>query len=99
MAKKLGLTALLAVITVTFSGCAAGGGDFFYRGWKHFEWHVLGAYKDLTQLHRDRRPHPEKSVPRLHRADPLPPGLRSHRTPQLPRHDLRLRPRRQVVAL
>ena len=34
-------------------GCAAGGGDFFYRGWKHIEWHVLGAYKDLTQLHRD----------------------------------------------
>jgi hypothetical protein len=53
MAKKLGLSALLALITVTFSGCASGGGDFFYRGWKHLEWHVLGAYKDLTQLHRD----------------------------------------------
>ena len=53
MAKKLGLSALLAVIMVTFSGCAAGGGDFFYRGWKHLEWHVLGAYKDLVQLHRD----------------------------------------------
>jgi hypothetical protein len=53
MAKKLGLAALLAVTMFTFSGCAAGGGDFFYRGWKHIEWHVLGAYKDLVQLHRD----------------------------------------------
>ena len=53
MAKKLGLAALLAVVMVTFSGCASGGGDFFYRGWTHIEWHILGAYKDLVQLHRD----------------------------------------------
>lgn len=29
------------------------GGDFFYRAWKHFEWHLLGAYKDLVEFHRD----------------------------------------------
>ena len=53
MAKKLGLSLALVAVLLSFSGCAAGGGDFFYRGWKHLEWHVLGAYKDLTQLHRD----------------------------------------------
>ena len=53
MLKKLGMALALALTTVSFSGCAAGGGDFFYRGWKHLEWHVLGAYKDLVNLHRD----------------------------------------------
>jgi len=53
MLKKLGTAVLLAIMTVTFSGCAAGGGDFFYRGWKHLEWHILGAYKDLVEMHRD----------------------------------------------
>lgn len=28
-------------------------GDFFYRAWKHFEWHILGAFKDLEEFHRD----------------------------------------------
>mgnify|MGYP001616224773 FL=1 len=53
MAKKLGMALLIAATTLTFSGCAAGGGDFFYRSWKHVEWHFLGAYKDLVQFHRD----------------------------------------------
>jgi hypothetical protein len=35
------------------SGSAAGGGDFFCRAWNHLEWHVQGAYQDLTHLHRD----------------------------------------------
>ncbi len=53
MAKKLALALLIAVIAFTFTGCARGGGDFMYRGWKHFEWHILGAYKDLVELHRE----------------------------------------------
>jgi len=53
MLKKLGMALALTLTAVSFSGCAAGGGDFFYRGWKHLEWHVLGAYKDLVNLHRD----------------------------------------------
>lgn len=53
MVRKLGMALLLGVVSLVFSGCAAGGGDFFYRGWKHFEWHVLGAYKDLVQLHKE----------------------------------------------
>ena len=53
MLKKLGVALAFVALTFTFSGCAAGGGDFIYRGWKHFEWHSLGAYKDLVNLHRD----------------------------------------------
>lgn len=53
MLKKLGVALAFVALSFGFSGCAAGGGDFFYRGWKHFEWHILGAYKDLVQLHRD----------------------------------------------
>ena len=53
MLKKLGTAVLLAAMAVLYSGCAAGGGDFFYRGWKHLEWHILGAYKDLVNMHRD----------------------------------------------
>ncbi len=53
MAKKLGLVFMMVVVMFSFSGCASGGGDFFYRAWKHLEWHILGAYKDLVNLHRD----------------------------------------------
>lgn len=53
MLKRLALAVVCALTMVSFSGCARGGGDFFYRGWKHFEWHILGAYKDLVQFHRD----------------------------------------------
>ena len=53
MAKKLGLALMMVVVLFSFSGCAAGGGDFFYRAWKHFEWHILGAYKDLCEFHRE----------------------------------------------
>jgi hypothetical protein len=52
MAKKLLVGCLIIVVALSFSGCAHGGGDFLYRAWKHFEWHVLGAYKDLVDLHR-----------------------------------------------
>jgi hypothetical protein len=53
MARKMTLALMLVAVAFTFSGCARGGGDFFYRGWKHFEWHVLGAYKDMVEMHRD----------------------------------------------
>lgn len=53
MAKKVATLILAVVAALSFSGCAGGGGDFFYRGWKHLEWHILGAYKDLVNLHRD----------------------------------------------
>ena len=53
MAKKLTHLFLIAVIAVAFTGCARGGDGLFYRTWKHVEWHVLGAYKDLTDLHRE----------------------------------------------
>jgi len=53
MLRKLGVVLTLVVALAGFSGCAAGGGDFFYRGWKHLEWHILGAYKDLVNLHHD----------------------------------------------
>ena len=32
---------------------AIGSDDFFYRGWKHIQWHIMGAYKDFAQLHRE----------------------------------------------
>ncbi|MBI4565850.1 MAG: hypothetical protein HY716_14275 [Planctomycetes bacterium] len=53
MVKKVAVTAMLALMTMTFSGCARDTGSVFYRGWKHLEWHILGAYKDLVQLHRE----------------------------------------------
>ena len=53
MVRKLAVVAMLVVVMFGFTGCARGGGDFFYRGWKHFEWHILGAFKDLVQFHRD----------------------------------------------
>jgi len=53
MAKKVATLILALGTALSFSGCARGGGDFFYRGWKHLEWHILGAYKDLVNLHRD----------------------------------------------
>ncbi len=53
MAKKVARAVLAVVVAIAFTGCARGGGDFFYRGWKHLEWHILGGYKDLVNLHRD----------------------------------------------
>ena len=53
MAKKAALILMLVVVAFAFSGCASGGGDFWYRSWKHIEWHFLGAYKDLVELHKD----------------------------------------------
>ena len=51
--KKLGIALLMAVVVAAFSGCAQDSGGVFYRIWKHFEWHLLGAYKDLANLHKD----------------------------------------------
>jgi len=53
MAKKLILALMLVTVVVSFTGCARGGEGFFDRVWKHFEWHMLGAYKDLVELHRE----------------------------------------------
>lgn len=50
--KKVGYGLLAALILVTFGGCSTGD-SFFQRGWKHIEWHILGAYKDLVNLHKD----------------------------------------------
>ncbi len=52
MAKKVGMALLIAVVAVSSSGCGGSGG-IFYRAWKHFEWHLLGAYKDLVELHKE----------------------------------------------
>ena len=52
MLKRMTCALMLAIVLVGFSGCV-GGGDFFYRGWKHIQWHILGAYKDFAQLHRE----------------------------------------------
>lgn len=51
--RKIGLAIVLAVVAGTFTGCARDSGSFFYRGWKHIEWHILGAYKDLVELHKE----------------------------------------------
>ncbi len=51
--KKALLVLALCGIVLPFTGCVHGGSDFFYRGWKHIEWHILGAYKDFVQLHRE----------------------------------------------
>ncbi len=53
MAKKLGLVLMMLVIALTFSGCARDSGSVFNRVWKHLEWHLLGAYKDLVELHKE----------------------------------------------
>jgi hypothetical protein len=53
MAKKMVCALLLVAVLFSFTGCASGSGDFFYRAWKHLEWHILGAYKDLCELHRE----------------------------------------------
>ena len=53
MAKKAGLALLILVAAVAFTGCARDSGSVFYRAWKHVEWHLLGAYKDLVQLHKE----------------------------------------------
>lgn len=52
MLKKIALALSLAVFPA-LGGCGHGGGDVIHRGWKHIEWHLLGAYKDLTNLHID----------------------------------------------
>ena len=53
MLRRIGLILLLAVVAVTFNACARDSGSFFYRAWKHIEWHLLGAYKDLVELHKE----------------------------------------------
>ncbi len=50
--KKFGMVAVVAVAAMVFSGCAQDR-SFYYRGWKHIEWHLLGAYKDLVELHKE----------------------------------------------
>jgi hypothetical protein len=51
--KKFGMALLMVVVALSFSGCARESGSVFYRIWKHLEWHVLGAYKDLVELHKE----------------------------------------------
>ena len=51
--KKICLAFALAVAVSGFAGCAHDSGSVFYRGWKHIEWHILGAYKDLVDLHKE----------------------------------------------
>ena len=53
MVKKAFLALMLVVIVVGFSGCASGGGSILHDGWKHLQWHILGAYKDLVNLHEE----------------------------------------------
>lgn len=53
MAKKMLLVLMLVVVAIAFTGCARGGEGLFERAWKHIEWHMLGAYKDLVELHKD----------------------------------------------
>ena len=55
MAKKLALVFLLGVALIAFSGCASGGGigGTLHRGWNHIQWHILGAYKDLVNIHEE----------------------------------------------
>src|SRR5206468_976241 len=51
--KRIGRAALAVIVLASFSGCANDSGSVFYRAWKHLEWHLLGAYKDLANLHKD----------------------------------------------
>jgi hypothetical protein len=53
MVRKTFLGLLLVVAVVAFSGCAMGSGGVLHRGWNHLQWHILGAYKDLTNLHEE----------------------------------------------
>ena len=53
MLKRIGLAAMMAVVVLSFSGCSNDSGSVFYRAYKHLEWHILGAYKDLCELHRE----------------------------------------------
>jgi hypothetical protein len=53
MVKRIGLVLMMAVVAVTFSGCSHDSGSVFYRAFKHLEWHILGAYKDLVDLHKE----------------------------------------------
>jgi len=53
MVKRLGLVLMMALVAVTFSGCSNDSGSVFYRAFKHLEWHILGAYKDLVDLHKE----------------------------------------------
>ena len=53
MGKKIALGIMLLIVVVAFSGCAAGGGSVLHRGWNHIQWHILGAYKDLVNLHEE----------------------------------------------
>ena len=51
--KKIGIALLVAAVAFSFSGCARDSGSVWYRAWKHIEWHILGAYKDFVQLHKE----------------------------------------------
>ena len=51
--KRIGLVLMMALVAVTFSGCSNDSGSVFYRAFKHLEWHILGAYKDLVDLHKE----------------------------------------------
>ncbi|MBI2898825.1 MAG: hypothetical protein HYY17_01435 [Planctomycetes bacterium] len=53
MAKKLARVVALALTVSFFTGCARGGEGLFDRVWKHLQWHLLGAYKDLVELHKE----------------------------------------------
>ncbi len=53
MPKKWMRVLMMVLALVTFSGCARGGEGLFDHMWKHVQWHLLGAYKDLVELHKD----------------------------------------------
>jgi hypothetical protein len=53
MLKRFGMAVLMAFVAVTFTGCSRDSGSVFYRAFKHLEWHILGAYKDLVELHKE----------------------------------------------
>lgn len=53
MPKKLGRLVMMLVALMMFTGCARGGEGFFDRFWHHVQWHLLGAYKDLVELHKE----------------------------------------------
>jgi hypothetical protein len=51
--KRFGMALLVAAVAFSFTGCARDPGNVFYRAWKHIEWHILGAYKDFVELHKE----------------------------------------------
>lgn len=54
MARRLKRLGIVAGIVLVLAGCARDTGDgFFYRTWKHIQWHILGAYKDFVELHKE----------------------------------------------